>query len=42
LPFLGVRDLSDTSAQVINRIHCNRFVSSLFQVGGRRLDPSAS
>jgi ribose-phosphate pyrophosphokinase len=32
LPFLTVRDLSDTLAQVINRIHYNRSVSSLFYV----------
>jgi ribose-phosphate pyrophosphokinase len=30
LPFITVRDLSDTLAQVINRIHYNRSVSSLF------------
>jgi ribose-phosphate pyrophosphokinase len=30
LPFVTVRDLSDTLAQVINRIHYNRSVSSLF------------
>jgi ribose-phosphate pyrophosphokinase len=30
LPFLSVRDISDTLAQVINRIHYNRSVSSLF------------
>jgi phosphoribosylpyrophosphate synthetase len=41
LPFLAVRDISDTLAQVINRIHYNRSVSSLFHVDKPHPDRSA-
>ena len=33
LPFFSVRDLSDILARVVNRIHHNRSISELFQMG---------